>query len=411
MTETSPVAAVSLPPRGVELGTTEEMDWRAIPAARLAGRGAAHRRRRRQRPALGRRGGRRDPGAGARGSPARTTAIPHRRSSTTAGCAPATSPASRRNGYVQITDRSKDVIKSGGEWISSVELEGHLMAHPDVVEAAVIAVPDPRWDERPLACVVCKRQRVDRAHRAPRVPRRRTSPSGSSPSAGRSSTKCRRRASASSTRRCCAAQYADGELWSWRSSRSTSRSHPRPTMTTTARGLGVRAPRRRPVAARPRVRVRAARRHSHRARARGAPLVRRDASLSGIDRLGRRRAVVALWIASDTQPAVRRLRPQPLPLLAARRDGGRGVARVPRASRDRAARADRAAVGAAPGAVAAPPGTRGSSAYAEITRIAVRNGLGPSLGLGRKDDVEDAARRGRRSGGSGSRSRSAGACS
>jgi len=59
-------------------------------------------------------------------------------------------------GYIQITDRAKDVIKSGGEWISSVELENHLMAHPDVVEASVIGVPDPRWDERPLACVVRK---------------------------------------------------------------------------------------------------------------------------------------------------------------------------------------------------------------------------------------------------------------
>jgi fatty-acyl-CoA synthase len=58
------------------------------------------------------------------------------------------------HGFVQITDRLKDVIKSGGEWISSVELENHLMAHPDVLEAAVIGVPDPRWDERPLACVV-----------------------------------------------------------------------------------------------------------------------------------------------------------------------------------------------------------------------------------------------------------------
>ncbi len=57
-------------------------------------------------------------------------------------------------GYIQITDRAKDVIKSGGEWISSVELENHLMGHPQVVEAAVIGVPDPRWDERPLACVV-----------------------------------------------------------------------------------------------------------------------------------------------------------------------------------------------------------------------------------------------------------------
>ncbi len=57
-------------------------------------------------------------------------------------------------GYVQITDRSKDVIKSGGEWISSVELENELMSHPSVVEAAVIAKPDPRWAERPLCCVV-----------------------------------------------------------------------------------------------------------------------------------------------------------------------------------------------------------------------------------------------------------------
>jgi acyl-CoA synthetase (AMP-forming)/AMP-acid ligase II len=57
-------------------------------------------------------------------------------------------------GYVQLTDRTKDVIKSGGEWISSVELENLIMAHPDVIEAAVIGIPDPRWDERPLAYVV-----------------------------------------------------------------------------------------------------------------------------------------------------------------------------------------------------------------------------------------------------------------
>jgi fatty-acyl-CoA synthase len=56
--------------------------------------------------------------------------------------------------FVRITDRSKDVIKSGGEWISSVELENELMAHPDVLEAVVIAKPDERWAERPLCCVV-----------------------------------------------------------------------------------------------------------------------------------------------------------------------------------------------------------------------------------------------------------------
>ncbi|HEV7586179.1 MAG TPA: long-chain fatty acid--CoA ligase [Solirubrobacteraceae bacterium] len=59
-------------------------------------------------------------------------------------------------GFVQITDRAKDVIKSGGEWISSVELENEVMAHPDVIEAAVIAKPDDRWAERPLCCVVLR---------------------------------------------------------------------------------------------------------------------------------------------------------------------------------------------------------------------------------------------------------------
>ncbi|HKV21001.1 MAG TPA: long-chain fatty acid--CoA ligase [Mycobacterium sp.] len=58
------------------------------------------------------------------------------------------------SGYVTLTDRAKDVIKSGGEWISSVELENHLMGHPAVSEAAVVAVPDERWQERPLAVVV-----------------------------------------------------------------------------------------------------------------------------------------------------------------------------------------------------------------------------------------------------------------
>ena len=59
-------------------------------------------------------------------------------------------------GYMTISDRTKDVIKSGGEWISSVELENAVMAHPDVFEAAVIAVPDHKWSERPLVCVVLK---------------------------------------------------------------------------------------------------------------------------------------------------------------------------------------------------------------------------------------------------------------
>jgi len=59
-------------------------------------------------------------------------------------------------GYLRITDRSKDVIKSGGEWISSVDLENELVAHDAVEEAAVVAMPDERWAERPLACVVLR---------------------------------------------------------------------------------------------------------------------------------------------------------------------------------------------------------------------------------------------------------------
>jgi fatty-acyl-CoA synthase len=63
------------------------------------------------------------------------------------------------DGYLRLTDRTKDIIKSGGEWISSVDLENQVMAHPAVAEAAVIGVPDEKWDERPLVAVVLKEGR------------------------------------------------------------------------------------------------------------------------------------------------------------------------------------------------------------------------------------------------------------
>src|SRR6185437_10245206 len=62
-------------------------------------------------------------------------------------------------GFITLTDRAKDVIKSGGEWISSVELEGTLMAHPAIREAVVVGVADERWQERPLAGVVRSEER------------------------------------------------------------------------------------------------------------------------------------------------------------------------------------------------------------------------------------------------------------
>ena len=77
--------------------------------------------------------------------------------------------------FLQLTDRAKDIIKSGGEWISSVEVENYLLEHPSVAEAAVIGVPDPKWDERPLATIVVKEGLADpdvedlRAHLAERM--------------------------------------------------------------------------------------------------------------------------------------------------------------------------------------------------------------------------------------------------
>ena len=64
-----------------------------------------------------------------------------------------------QEGYVKLVDRSKDVIKSGGEWISTIELENALMSHPAVEEAAVIGVPHERWQERPIGVVVLRRGR------------------------------------------------------------------------------------------------------------------------------------------------------------------------------------------------------------------------------------------------------------
>ena len=153
MTETSPLAAIARPPRSVEPGSEEEMDWRSFT-------------------------GRIVPGVEMRIVDDAGAVLPwdgesvgeiQVRGSWITGSYHLDDSAEKfddgwlrtgdvahvnRLGFVQITDRSKDVIKSGGEWISSVELELAIMAHPQVVEAAVVAVPDPRWDERPLACVV-----------------------------------------------------------------------------------------------------------------------------------------------------------------------------------------------------------------------------------------------------------------
>jgi fatty-acyl-CoA synthase len=155
MTETSPVAGMARPPAGVELGTEEELDWRT-----KSGRIAAGVEMR-----ITDDNGAELPWDGVAVGEIEVrgpwiTGTYHR------------DPAPDKfhdgwlrtgdigtideRGYFQITDRAKDVIKSGGEWISSVELENLLAGYPGVVEAAVIGIPDEKWTERPLAVVVVK---------------------------------------------------------------------------------------------------------------------------------------------------------------------------------------------------------------------------------------------------------------
>jgi fatty-acyl-CoA synthase len=151
MTETSPVCALGIPPKGV--APEEEMDWRAKTGRIVAGveirvvdeEGAVQ-------PADSRAVGEfevRGPWVTGSyyGEPS-----PERFHDGWLRTGDVGSLDGR--GFMQISDRTKDVIKSGGEWISSVELENEVMAHPGVFEAAVIGVPDQRWDERPLVVVV-----------------------------------------------------------------------------------------------------------------------------------------------------------------------------------------------------------------------------------------------------------------
>jgi fatty-acyl-CoA synthase len=153
MTETSPLAALSHPPRGIEHGTADDLDWRARTGRVIGGvelRIAD------------------DLGEALPWDGEQVGEIEVRGPWITGAYYRDPSPEKfddgwlrtgdvgtvEPNGFVQITDRAKDVIKSGGEWISSVDLENQLMAHPDIIEAAVIGVPDEKWSERPLACVV-----------------------------------------------------------------------------------------------------------------------------------------------------------------------------------------------------------------------------------------------------------------
>jgi fatty-acyl-CoA synthase len=155
MTETSPVGGIAHPPADVELGSFEEIGWRMKSGRILAGV---------QMRIVS------DDGTELPWDGAAVGEIEVRGPWITGSYYRAPTPEKfddgwlrtgdigtiDERGFFQITDRSKDVIKSGGEWISSVELENLLAGSPDVLEAAVIAIPDDRWTERPLACIVRK---------------------------------------------------------------------------------------------------------------------------------------------------------------------------------------------------------------------------------------------------------------
>jgi fatty-acyl-CoA synthase len=153
MTETSPVGGLAHPPADVELGSPEEIGWRQKSGRVIAGV---------QMRIVG------DDGHELPWDGTAVGEIEVRGPWITASYYRAPTPEKfddgwlrtgdigtiDERGFFQITDRSKDVIKSGGEWISSVELENLLIGAPGVLEAAVIGIPDERWTERPLACVV-----------------------------------------------------------------------------------------------------------------------------------------------------------------------------------------------------------------------------------------------------------------
>jgi fatty-acyl-CoA synthase len=155
MTETSPVAGLALPPAGVEHGTTEDMDWRMKSGRVISGV---------EMRVVGRTGQVLPWDGVAEGE------IEVRGPWITGSYHKDPAPDKFHDGWLrtgdvgtidsrgfyQVTDRIKDVIKSGGEWISSVQLENELMGHPAVQEAAVIGIPDEKWTERPLACVVLR---------------------------------------------------------------------------------------------------------------------------------------------------------------------------------------------------------------------------------------------------------------
>ncbi len=155
MTEMSPVGGIALPPAGVEEGTKEDLDWRMRSGRVIHGV---------EMRIIGQDGQELPRDGASEGE------IEVRGPWVTGSYHQDPAPEKFRDGWLRtgdvgtlddrgfflISDRIKDVIKSGGEWISSVDLENQLMAHPAVLEAAVIGISDKRWGERPLACVVLR---------------------------------------------------------------------------------------------------------------------------------------------------------------------------------------------------------------------------------------------------------------
>ena len=159
MTEMSPLGTLcTMKPEYARLTGEAQLHYRDEAGPPAVRRGDEDHRRRRQSTAPGRQDIRPAEGSRAGGRRRATTRSKTRRSSTTDGFFDTGDVATMdRYGYMQITDRAKDVIKSGGEWISSIDLENLAVGHPKAAEAAVIGVTHPKWDERPLLVIELKK--------------------------------------------------------------------------------------------------------------------------------------------------------------------------------------------------------------------------------------------------------------
>ena len=192
MSETCPILTLAhLRPHMMDWDTERKLPYLVPRRTADSLRAASHRRRRHERRRRTTACRKARSSCARRGSRKATCTSPSapRSCGAAAGCTRATSASIDAEGYLKIVDRIKDVVKTGGEWVSSLDIEDLVLRMPGIAEAAVVGVPDDKWGERPVAFVVRKAgRRGDRGRHPPA--RRRTSPSAARSRSTRCPTAC-----------------------------------------------------------------------------------------------------------------------------------------------------------------------------------------------------------------------------